>query len=401
MYAANEKLPRGQKLQLLANNSDGRGNSYGSHLNFLISRRAWDNIFHRRIHHMLYLASFQASSIVYTGQGKVGSENDAPQVEFQLSQRADFFERLVGSQTTMNRPIVNSRDESLCGATEEMARLHVIFFDNTLCEVATLLKVGVMQIVLAMIEAGRVNVNLILDDPVESLLRWSHDPRLEARAAMTSGKRLTAVELQMLFLEEAKEFVESGACLGVVPRAEEIIALWEDTLLKLAAKDFDSLASRLDWVLKFSLLDQVIHDRPELSWDSPEIKHLDHLYSSLDEEEGLYWAYERSGMVERIVADDRIEHFTASPPEDTRAWTRAMLLRSVERDAIDDVDWDEIRFRVESGRFRSKYRRFEMANPLAMTRADAVSAFETSETPNELLDALEAESEESEIKMAQ
>ncbi|HEY7544349.1 MAG TPA: proteasome accessory factor PafA2 family protein, partial [Blastocatellia bacterium] len=162
-----------------------------------------------------------------------------------------------------------------------------------------------------------------------------------------------------------------------------------------------SLASRLDWVLKFSLLDQVIHDRPELSWDSPEIKHLDHLYSSLDEEEGLYWAYERSGLVERIVADDRIEHFTASPPEDTRAWTRAMLLRSVERDAIDDVDWDEIRFRVESGRFRSKYRRFEMANPLAMTRADAVSAFETSETLNELLDALEAESEESEIKMAQ
>ncbi|MEW6207437.1 MAG: proteasome accessory factor PafA2 family protein [Acidobacteriota bacterium] len=393
MRSANEKLPRGQKLQLLANNSDGRGNSYGSHLNFLISRRAWDNIFHRRIHHMLYLASFQASSIVYTGQGKVGSENGAADASFQLSQRADFFERLVGSQTTRNRPIINSRDESLCGEDEDMARLHVIFFDNTLCHTATLLKVGVMQIILSMIEAGRVNVNLILDDPVESLTRWSHDPRLETRAPLTSGKKLTAVELQMLFLEEAKEFVESGGCIESVPRAEEIIALWEDTLMKLAARDFDSLASRLDWVLKLSLLEQVIAERADLSWDSPEIKHLDHLYSSLDEEEGLYWAYERSGLVERAVTDDCIEHFTTSPPEDTRAWTRAMLLRAVERDAIADVDWDEIKFRVEAQRFRAKYRKLDMSNPLAMTRAAAEGAFETSETLDELLDALEAQEE--------
>ena len=115
MVNANEKLPAGRQIQVLVNNSDGRGNSYGSHLNFLITRRCWDNIFRRKIHYMLYLAAFQASSIVYTGQGKVGSENGAPEVEFQLSQRADFFERLVGSQTTHNRPIVNSRDEALCG----------------------------------------------------------------------------------------------------------------------------------------------------------------------------------------------------------------------------------------------------------------------------------------------
>ena len=114
--SANEKLARGKKIQVLVNNSDGKGNSYGSHLNFLITRRAWDNIFRRKIHYMLYLAAFQASSIVYTGQGKVGSENASPQVSFQISARADFFERLVGAQTTHNRPIVNSRDEALCGS---------------------------------------------------------------------------------------------------------------------------------------------------------------------------------------------------------------------------------------------------------------------------------------------
>ena len=310
LKGANEKLPRQRQIQVLVNNTDGRGNSYGSHLNFLISRCAWKNIFCRKIHYLLYLAAFQASSIVYTGQGKVGSENGAPDAAFQISQRADFFERLAGSQTTHNRPIVNSRDEALCGsrvhagrlgmndAANEMARLHVIFFDNTLSHVASLLKVGVMQIVLAMIEAEEVNINLLLDDPVEALARWSHDPALESRAELTTGEALTAVDLQLRFLEDAKDFVRRGECEGVVPRAEEIIALWEDTLLKLQARDFESLASRLDWVLKLSILQQVLDERPDLSWESPEIKHLDHLYSSLDETEGLYWAYERSGALE-------------------------------------------------------------------------------------------------------
>ena len=103
------------RVQVLVNNSDGQGNSYGSHLNFLLSREAWENIFDRKPHHMAYLASYQASSIVFTGQGKVGAENDAPPVDYQLAQRADFFEKLVGMQTTFERPLVNSRDEALCG----------------------------------------------------------------------------------------------------------------------------------------------------------------------------------------------------------------------------------------------------------------------------------------------
>ena len=395
--SANEKLARGKKIQVLVNNSDGKGNSYGSHLNFLITRRAWDNIFRRKIHYMLYLAAFQASSIVYTGQGKVGSENASPRVSFQISARADFFERLVGAQTTHNRPIVNSRDEALCGgrgsrnadkATAEMARLHVIFFDNTLCHVASLLKVGVMQIVLAMIEAEQVNVELLLDDPVDGLIRWSHDPTLQATAALTGGEELTAVELQLRFLDEARRFFASGGCDGVVPRAGEILALWEDTLAKLQAGDFASLAPRLDWVLKFSVLQQVLDQNPNLTWNSPEVKHLDHLYSSLDPSEGLYWAYENGGLVERMVTDEQIERFTLSPPEDTRAWTRAMLLRSAGPDGVDDVDWDSMRFKTGDERYRSRYRRLEMASPLAFTKDATERAFEDASTLEELLDLL-------------
>ena len=132
--------------------------------------RAWNNIFNRKLHYQLFLASHQVSSIVYTGQGKVGSENGAPAADFQLSQRADFFETLTGSRPPTTGPLVNSRDESLCGkagsnSDTEMARLHCIFFDAGLCHGACLLKVGVMQIVLAMIEAEQVDSRILLDDP--------------------------------------------------------------------------------------------------------------------------------------------------------------------------------------------------------------------------------------------
>jgi proteasome accessory factor A len=400
LMAANAKLPPGQKIQVLVNNSDGQGNSYGSHVNFLITRRAWENLFKRKIYPMLYLAACQVSSIVCTGQGKVGAENGAPPVEFQLSQRADFFETLTGEQTTFNRPLVNSRDEALCGhsrygtlggrATGDMARLHCIFFDNTLCHVASLLKVGVMQIVLAMIEAERINLNLILDDPLDAVVRWSHDPTLQARARMTSGREPTAVELQLLFLEEAKRFVEAGGCDERVPRAGEILALWEDTLLKLQKGDFAALAPRLDWVLKLGILQRAMKQHPDLTWNSPQIKHLDHLYSSLDPSEGLYWAYENSGLVERIVTEAQIEQFVHGPPEDTRAWTRAMLLRKAGPDLVDGVDWDWVRFKKGGSYWWPTYRTLDLANPLAFTKTETERIFQETTTLDATLDALGA-----------
>ncbi|MEY2409103.1 MAG: Pup amidohydrolase, partial [Verrucomicrobiota bacterium] len=252
---ASAELPDAQPIALLANNSDGQGNSFGTHLNFLITRGEWENIFHRKPHHQLYLAAFQASLQVITGQGKVGAENGRDAVPFQISQRADYFEILSGVQTTYNRPIVNSRDEPHCGdwsasvscpSPASLARLHCIFFDNNLCHVAAFLKVGAMQLLLTMLEAGRIDPALILDDAVDSVIRWSHDPALETKARLVGGEDITAVDLQRRFFDEAARFVAEGRADEFVPHAREILELWDDTLVKLARRDFDALAPRLD-----------------------------------------------------------------------------------------------------------------------------------------------------------
>jgi len=402
LEAANAQLPAGQRIHVLVNNSDGKGHAYGSHLNFLVTRRAWENIFERKLHHMLYLAAFQVSSIVYTGQGKVGAENGTPAAAFQLSQRADFFETLTGVQTTYQRPIVNSRDEALCGPrpgtwrrddaepSPDLARLHCIFFDNTLCHGSSLLKVGTMQMMLALLEAERVNPDLLLDDPVAAVVQWSHDPTLMARARLASGKEVTAIELQLRFLEEAQCFAAAGGFDDVVPRAGDILALWEDTLQKLRAGDVTGLASRLDWMLKFRILQRAVQQRPDLTWAAPEIKHLDHLYGSLDPAQGLYWAYEQIGAVERLVSESEIERFVHEPPEDTRAWTRAMLLRLAGRDDVDDVDWDAIRFRRAGRGYWPVVRTLRLDDPLGFTRAAVEGVIQDASTLDDVLDALHA-----------
>ena len=340
---ANEKMPDGQKIILLANNCDGHGNSWGSHFNVLLSREAYDSIFVRLYPALFYLAAFQISSIVITGQGKVGSENGMPPVDFQLSQRADFLETLFAQQTTYNRPIVNSRDEALCGHSgSSLARLHCIFFDHSLCDTTSYLKAGLMQIVLAMIEAGNIDRNLMLEDPLSALGVWSRDPGLRSSATLVSGKRVTAVELQLLFLEEARQFIQRGECIDAVPDAAVILDLWSDTLEKLCARDFDALGRRLDWVLKHTLLNSALDKNPQLNWSSPEIKHIDLVYASLDDD-GLYNACVRSGVVESVVDELSVEHCHANPPADTRAYTRAQLLSRWGDDVV-TVDWDKVGF---------------------------------------------------------
>jgi len=381
MVRANAGLAEGQRIQVLVNNSDGRGNSYGSHLNFLLTRRCWDNIFSRRLHYMLYLAAYQISSILFTGAGKVGSEHGRPDAPYQISQRADFFEVLMGIHTTHNRSIVNSRNESLCGrssaygggsaADKRLARLHVIFYDNTLCHVASLLKVGAMQLVLAMIEREDVRTDLILDDPLKALLRFSRDLNLTRTARMASKARYSMIDIQSEILEGAHRFVAQGKAEGIVPRAREILDTWTGVVEQFRRRDLAALAGKVDWVLKKSILKRAV-SRNQLAWDSPQIKHLDHLYSSLDPNQGLFWAYDRAGAVEHVVCDGRIERFVHEPPADTRAWLRAEILRRVDPDEVVSVNWDEIRLKFPRKRDGMwpihDYYTLEMHNPLGFTR---------------------------------
>src|SRR5680860_54055 len=166
--AAQRMLEPDQTISLYKNNSDGKGNSYGAHENYLVSRALPFADIAR------YLTTFLVTRQIFTGSGKVGVENGRSTVPFQISQRADFFEERVGLETTLRRPIINTRDEPH-GDPKRFRRLHVIIGDATRSEIQTYLKLGTASLFLGAIEDGALPDDLGLLDPVASTWQVSHD----------------------------------------------------------------------------------------------------------------------------------------------------------------------------------------------------------------------------------
>src|SRR3978361_427584 len=139
------RIPGQPAIQLYKNNTDGKGASYGAHENYLMNRRT------PFIEIIRGLVPFFVTRQVFAGAGRVGICPGGRTQGFQLSQRADFFEVEVGLETTLKRPIINTRDEPHADA-EKYRRLHVIIGDANLAELSTFLKVGTTSLVLSMIE---------------------------------------------------------------------------------------------------------------------------------------------------------------------------------------------------------------------------------------------------------
>src|SRR5262249_11173322 len=154
--------PPEQRILIYKNNTDNKGNSYGTHENYLIDRRC---PFTRIVQHLM---PFLVTRQVFTGAGKVGSENNLEYTPFQISQRAG------GLETMHSRPIINTRDEPHADP-EKYRRLHVIVGDANMSEFTTYLKVGTTAIVLSMLEDDFIDRDLALDNPVLGFRTVSRD----------------------------------------------------------------------------------------------------------------------------------------------------------------------------------------------------------------------------------
>jgi Pup amidohydrolase len=382
--AAAAKLDEGQRLNVLASVSDGQ-KSWGHHLNVMVRRQLFDDLFGRKPHLAGFLATHLATATLYTGQGQVGAGNGRATCDYQLAQRPDWFEELTGLQTTHRRPLLNMRDEPHAG--RDFARMHIIFFDNALCPIANYLKAGTTQLVLAMLEAGWADPLLVLDDPLAACWEVSRDRSLRQPLALVGRRRrATAVEVQKQLANLAGEFVASGEAGDSVPGAEDIVACWRQTLDLLAQRDLAALAGRCDWALKYLLLERQCCRRG-WSWRSAELKCLDLRYASLDPRDGLFLQLAVAGHVEAMPSAERIERFVQEPPDETRAYLRAHLLRRFGDDVV-DLDWDRIRFRVEQDRYWSPGLWLGLPDPCAWGRDASEELLQRCPTVRELIEVV-------------
>jgi proteasome accessory factor A len=377
MTAASLRLPDLPAPIVYKNNSDGKGNSYGCHENYMMDRAVpFARVIDGVVPHFV-------SRTLFTGSGKLGTETpalDSETVEYQISQRAEFFEEIVGLETTLKRPIVNTRDEPHADP-KRFRRLHVIVGDANLSEIATFLKVGTTAIVLSMIEddAGPTR-DLSLSDPVRALHQVSADLSLSRPLALTDGSTATALELQWELFGAARKYAEECGLTSLGDDGgvgEQVMELWESVLGGLES-DPSSLSDTIDWVAKRELL-LAYMDRHSCDWKDPRLAALALQYHDLRPGKSIFG---RLGM--RTLLQPREASIAVTePPRGTRAWFRGKCLARWP-DAVVTANWDSLVFDIGA----DPLRRVPMMDPLKGTAEHTGALLSQSTGPADLLNRL-------------
>ena len=377
MQLANEGLPEHSEIVIYKNNSDGKGNSYGCHENYLVSRQTpFTQIAQQITTHFV-------TRQIFCGAGKVGAEHrglsgkGSNPPAFQISQRADFFEEEIGLETTLKRPIVNTRDEPHCDPTK-YRRLHVIAGDANMSEVATLLKLGTTSIVLAMIEDDAFPEHLIVKDPVHAIRQVSHDTSLGACIMMTDGRMLTALQVQMEILEAAIQYANRYGLESVDAQVgSDVLVRWAGVLDGLETNPI-LVANIVDWIAKKRIVDGFAQ-RHDLQNDDARLKAIDLQYHDMRVDKCLAL---RAGLVELCPKAD-VMTAMVKPPESTRAFFRGTVLQRWPNVVI-AANWDSVVFDIPN----QGLKRIPMPEPLRGTRQMVGEVLAISQNPTELIENL-------------
>ncbi|GAB3583592.1 depupylase/deamidase Dop [Calidifontibacter terrae] len=361
-------------LSLYKNNTDGKGASYGTHENYLMRRLTpFASI-------VSGLIPFFVSRQVFLGSGRVGIGTESQRAGFQLSQRADFFETEVGLETTLKRPIINTRDEPHA-VTEKYRRLHVIIGDANHCDVANYLKMGVTSLVLAIIEAGAVDEDLTLRHSIAALQQISHDPTLRTTVELADGRSMTGLDLQWAHLEMVTRWLATQD--EIDDETADVMRRWEQVLTTLGHDPLDA-AGQVDWAAKLKLLEG--YRNRGLDWADPKMRAIDIQWSDVRADKGLFHRLDATGRFERIVTDEEVAAAEHNPPTDTRAYFRGRAVSQF-GDHLAAASWDSVIFDLPQ---RHTLQRVPMLEPLRGTSAHVGALFDRAQTVEELLESLES-----------
>ena len=315
-------------VYLFKNNTDSAGNSYGSHENYLIPRR----LEFSRLADILI--PFLVTRQLLVGAGKVLKTQSGSLYAF--SQRADHIWEGVSSATTRSRPIINTRDEPHADA-EHYRRLHVIAGDSNMSETTTLLKVGSVDLMLRVIEAGTIMRDLRLENPIRSIREISHDLTGRVPLKLANGTTMTALELQRVYLGRVQDFVAANG--AHTRHVERVLDLWERTLDAIESGDTSAIDTEIDWAIKKKLIDRYA-ERNSLEMASPRLAQLDLTYHDISRRRGLFYLLQSRGETARVVEDSQIKESVDVPPQSTRAKLRGDFVRRAKAANRDfTVDW--------------------------------------------------------------
>lgn len=356
------------------NNVDGKGSAYGTHENYLVQRSVpFDDL-------LTALVPFLVTRPILVGSGRVGLGPTSEEPGFQISQRADYVERIVGPHTTYQRPIVNTRDEPHA-EPGQWRRFHVIGGDANCMQASTYLKLGTLSLVLWVLETRGLSPiweGLELADPVAEVRAVSRDLDLTHMLTLKDGRRLDAIAIQRAYLALAYHHVGPEPD----PETEHVLDLWADALDSLERGGWRAATRQVEWAAKLALL-EARRERDGLGWDAPELRAMDLQWADVRAERSLAARVGAATGWEEFVTAEEVDDAEFSPPAETRAWLRGELI-SRYPDQVYSASWHSIVLEPSSGGMF----RLPMTQPLAGTARQAAPLFAYSPRLEEFLSQL-------------
>ncbi|WP_289018393.1 Pup--protein ligase [uncultured Ornithinimicrobium sp.] len=315
-------------VYVLKNNVDSRGNSYGSHENYLVRRTP-------RLERITDpLVPFLVTRQLVSGTGRLHVVGE--RATFLVSQRADHVWEGLSSATTRSRPIINTRDEPHADA-ERYRRLHVIVGDSTMSQTTTMVRVGMVDLVLRMVEAGTIVPDMALANPVQAIREVSRDRTGRRPLALARGGTISALDMQTAFLALVRRYAE-GAGLADASPHREVLELWERTLRAVETDDLSLVDTEIEWVMKKTLLERYAA-RHGLELHDDRLQQLDLAWHDVHPRRGVLSVLERQGRARTVVTPVRVARAMHEPPR-TRAWLRGEFVRAAQEHRRDfTVDW--------------------------------------------------------------
>ena len=329
------------QVSFIKNNVDHHtGATFGCHENYLMKREAQ---FTPPV--LGTLLAFLATRQIFTGAGRVGQANPLafdfetspaePQVDFQLSQRADHIVNDIYQWVQFNRAIINARDEPLADY-RKYRRLHLLIGDSNMSPFATALKMGTTACVLSMLEHGQLPKDFTLLDAVQSTRDISRDPTHAWIVRLENGKTIGSLDLQWRFCEMAR-----AQLAGTNEETDWLLDSWSFTLDAISNRP-ETLIGGVDWITKKWLLETFMAAE-NVGWDDPWLQSLDLEYHNIDPAKGLFFGVEGAKRIGEWNNSVRRKEATMVPPSNTRAAGRANAVAWFQkRKQPYAINWDSV-----------------------------------------------------------
>lgn len=338
-------------LRIFKNNVDSFGTTYGHHENYLVRPRVTENI--------EFLVPFLVTRQIFSGAGKVATRGTSDEGPYQLTQRADFIDRVFSDRTSQVRGIINLRKREIARQGHNR-RLHVLVGDSNMSEYALGLKIGTTALVLRLLEEDDLDDLPLLSFPVQAIKNISQAFDCPVEVENRQGQHYNALDIQRIYLEKVHRFLETHESS---PCEKEILSLWEGTLaglrgLKISQghctleEDPGNLRRRIDWLLKLWLINRAQH-KSGFDWSDGRARVLDVGYHELDSGSGIFERCEALDLVDRMVDEQEVLKARTEPPPGTRAWTRGMIIQSTSGKNVELIikNWEKVKI---IGRSRSR-----------------------------------------------